>query len=56
MLKLALFVAGVVCSAFFPTLPSLWNLFGLWLLMTAGDWPHRGWPVSPVCWLPCCWG
>ena len=33
MLKLALFVAGVVCSAFLPVLPSLWNLCGLWLLM-----------------------
>ena len=33
MLKLALFVAGIVCSAFLPTLPSLWSLGGLWLLM-----------------------
>lgn len=32
MLKLALFVCGVVCCAFLPQLPSLWNLSGLSLL------------------------
>ena len=33
MLKLALFVAGIVCCAFLSALPSLWNLAGLSLLM-----------------------
>jgi competence protein ComEC len=33
MLKLALFVAGIVCCAFLPVLPSLWNLAGLCLLL-----------------------
>lgn len=32
MLKLAFFVCGVVCCAFLPQLPSLWNLGGLALL------------------------
>lgn len=47
MLKLALFVAGIVCCAFLPVLPSLWNLAGLCLLL----WLVSRLAPAPVAWL-----